>query len=359
MHTSTSTALHQFVVYLTRPLTKVYPSQTVAQLQTFLHANLASQFLASEASTLSPFTLVLSPASLPPTPLYAACLQSGVAWPHWIHALGGQTMYIFVMEKNIKVRVGQVGEATTVWSGLDEPTEVPAISKMKTQTQVQAGTDYESPMAHKLQAMLDSVRSRNASAAAVDKQQHRSITLPTLLSTYLSRSADTESDDISDSESDSESTTSSSFFSETSSTESMTSAASSSTSLSSSPVSGPSDLPAVIADTITKKGPVYVPRHRRVTPPPVSASSSISTEHLSRSQRRLANATVDNTKIDICRYTYQGGQTCVMTGGVMLGAVNPKPQSSVPALTRGASKQKPSVSKKLGANFSKNWRVRV
>jgi hypothetical protein len=400
MHASTSTtALYQLVVYLTRPLTKVYPAQTVAQLQLFLHTNLASQFLTSDPPTLFPFTLLLSPASLPPTPLYAACLQSGITWPQWIRVLGGQPMSICVMQDNIKVRVGHVGDANasaiTIWSGSDEPTHIPAISKMsmKTQNQLKAGSDYSSPMTRKLQAILDSVRSRNASSSAAggagaDKQQPKSIALPTLLlptTNHADADTDTDSDDISDSESDTESTSSSSSssFSETSSTESMTSLSSSS----SSPVSKPSDLPAVP----TKKGPVYIPRHRLTTRPTTSSSpfssspsSAITTQQLSRSQRRIANATVDTTKVDLCRYTYQGGQTCVMTGGVMLGAVKPKLQSS--ALARGsgsnttatttttttttnanAKRIQPAVLTKkekkssvmLGPDSSRNWRVRV
>ncbi|KAJ3784075.1 hypothetical protein GGU10DRAFT_388590, partial [Lentinula aff. detonsa] len=55
------TTLYQLVTYLTRPLIEIYPTQTILQLQFFLHANLTSQFLSPETFSLSPFTFHLSP----------------------------------------------------------------------------------------------------------------------------------------------------------------------------------------------------------------------------------------------------------------------------------------------------------
>ncbi|KAE9399670.1 hypothetical protein BT96DRAFT_682374 [Gymnopus androsaceus JB14] len=347
---SASTSLYQLVAYLTRPLVAVYPAQTVLQLQISLHGNLASQFLTE--TSLSPFTLLLSSASLPPTPIYAACLQSGVSWPQWIHALGGQTLYLCVMPNRLSVRVGEVGDAVTIWS--EEPIEVPAISRMKIQTQSQSEND-ESPIALKLKAMLDSARARSSSA----EQSAKSIVPPTLLATTcLSRQFSDDADDISDSESDTESTTSSSLFSDMSSTESMSSVSSTS-----SPISKSADLPLIVEkpnNLIAWRAPVSIPQHP--------------TQHLSRSQRRLAHAMVDKSKADVCQYKYQGGQTSVMTGGVMLGAVKPvatatksrnSPASA--ASTTGSQRQafpraatKPRVAKvMLVLDSSNNWRTRI
>ncbi|KAJ3865748.1 hypothetical protein EV359DRAFT_38119 [Lentinula novae-zelandiae] len=325
---SASITLYQLVAYLTRPLIELYPSQTMLQLQFFLHANLVSQFVASETSTLSPFTLFLTPVSLPPTPVYTACLQAGVAWPQWIRALGGNALYVCVMENSLKVRIGETGDVVTVWS--TEPRDAPATS-----TKIQTSTECESPMALKLRAMLDSVRTRSTSADTPRKP----IALPTPCLSHT----DVDVND-SDSESDTESTTSSSLFSETSSTESMSSISSAA----SSPVSKTSNLPV---------------------------DSSLP-QRLSRSQRRLARATVDKAKVEVCRYTYQGGQTLVMTGGVMLGGV--KPPAVIPTATKATKSHsntaqlaptvlttatRPSATKKnsamLGSDSSRNWRARV
>ncbi|KAJ3784276.1 hypothetical protein GGU10DRAFT_33396 [Lentinula aff. detonsa] len=140
---SASTTLYQLMTYLTCPLIEIYPAQTILQLQFFLHANLASQFLSPETFSLSPFTLLLTPGCLPPTPVCAACLQAGIAWPQWIRALGGKALYVFVMDSNLKM-----------------------------QTQISSDED-QSPMTLKLQATLDSVRSRSSPAAKPRKLRIR------------------------------------------------------------------------------------------------------------------------------------------------------------------------------------------
>jgi hypothetical protein len=118
----------------------------------------------------------------------------------------------------------------------------------------------------------------------------------------------------------------------------------------SSPVSKSSDLPLIVQTETTSKTLVYVPQHRR-------------------SQRRMAHVAADKSKTDVCRYRYQGGQTSVMTGGVMLGAAKPvatttKPRSNISASASafGASitTLKPRTAKvMLGPDSSNNWRSRA
>ncbi|KAJ3827344.1 hypothetical protein F5880DRAFT_1503942 [Lentinula raphanica] len=352
---SALTTLYQVVTYLTQPLIKVYPSQAVLQLQFNLHANLASQFLSADTSSLSPFTLLLAPSSLPPAPVYAACLQAGLVWSEWIRALGGRAFYVFVMDGHLKVRIGETGDAVTIWSAeTTNSSNSSTIAKLETQrsSSTTNDRDSESPMTLKLQAMLDSVRCR-----ALTKK-------PSATST--NDSAD-DSDSDSDSESDTDSTTSSSLFSETSSIDSMSSVSSTT----SSPILKTSSLPP--KTTVSTDRAVYVPRHRFTTTPPVptEVADSVSRPLLSRSQRRLARATVDKTKVDTCRYTYQGGQTLVMTGGVMLGGVKAAGNVTKPMNARnnvtvarstqaGPSKVKPQMMMtKNGPDASKNWRVRA
>ncbi|KAJ3735605.1 hypothetical protein DFJ43DRAFT_817174 [Lentinula guzmanii] len=352
---SASTTLYQLVTYLTRPLIEIYPAQTILQLQFFLHANLASQFLSPETFSLSPFTLLLTPGCLPPTPVYAACLQAGIAWPQWIRALGGKALYVFVMDGNLKVRTGEVDDAVTFWFA--DPSESSAHPTSKIQTQISSDED-QSPMTLKLQATLDSVRSRSSTAA---KPRMSAL----LTSSCLFNSTRNAVND-SDSESDTESTASSSLFSETSSIESMSSLSSTA----SSPVSKSSNLSLPLEIPASSKVPVYIPRGRRAAPSlaPAQTIDTTSHHHLSRSQRRLARSTVDKGKVDTCRYTYQGGQTLVMTGGVMLGGVKSAGAVNSPKVTKPRSstiRTPQSVSTinsqtiRKGPDSSKNWRARV
>ncbi|KAJ3739867.1 hypothetical protein DFH05DRAFT_1529650 [Lentinula detonsa] len=93
--------------------------------------------------------------------------------------------------------------------------------------------------------------------------------------------------------------------------------------MASSPVSKSSNLSLPSEIPTSSKVPVYVPCGRRaaLSLAPAQTIDPTSHHHLSRSQRRLARSTIDKGKVDSCRYTYQGGQTLVMTGGVMLGGV--------------------------------------
>ncbi|KAJ3799750.1 hypothetical protein GGU11DRAFT_776012 [Lentinula aff. detonsa] len=314
---SSSATFSQLVSMLTRPLAMLYPAEAVSQLQVFLHANFNSMFSAQQS--ISPFTILLSPTSLPPTPIYAACLQAGIAWSDWIRALGNQVTYILVMDGSLTLRVGESGEPVTIWS--EDPIQVPAISKTA------QGIDI--PVFPKRPSTLHSTRNLRASLEA---RSSLPISLPTLLP--LSGPSMDVDDSLSDSDSDSDSTVSSSRFSEASSAESMTSVSSSS-----SPVSAATDLPYMAT---AKKTSVYVPPHKlAVTSFSMDTDSESIPSHrlLSRSQRRLARIAVDKTKTSVCQYTYQGGQTGVMTGGVMLG----KPTLKSSTLAKPAPTDVPST----------------
>ncbi|KAJ3739881.1 hypothetical protein DFH05DRAFT_1511414 [Lentinula detonsa] len=338
---SASTTLYQPVTYLTHPLIEIYPAQTILELQFFLHANLASQFLSPETFSLSPFTLLLTPGCLPPTPVYAACLQAGIAWPQWIHALGGKALYVFVMDSNLKVRIGEVDDAVTFWF-VDPSLESSAHPTSKIQTQI-SSDEHQSLMTLKLQATLDSIQ-----MSAL------------LTSSCLFNSTRNAAND-SDSESDTELTASSSLFS---------SSMSSLSSTASSPISKSSNLSLPLEIPASSKVPIYVPRGCCPTPSlaPAQMIDATSHHHLSHSQRRLARSTVDKGKVDTCRYTYQGGQTLVMMGGVMLGGVKSagtvnaekatKPRSSTIRTPQSVSTTNFQTIKK-GPDSSKNWHACV
>ncbi|THU92942.1 hypothetical protein K435DRAFT_201485 [Dendrothele bispora CBS 962.96] len=120
MSFTTSATLTQLINCLTRPLILTHPAITVAHLQLVLQANLsfslpftpiADASLADNKNqnrVLSPFTLHLSPRTLPIPPIYAGCLSSGISWDEWIRVLTaglGNDVYVFVMEGCIRVGV--------------------------------------------------------------------------------------------------------------------------------------------------------------------------------------------------------------------------------------------------------------
>ncbi|KIK62576.1 hypothetical protein GYMLUDRAFT_42038 [Collybiopsis luxurians FD-317 M1] len=200
-----------------------------------------------------------------------------------------------------------------------------------------------SAMLSQLCLALESARERNAVAAC----QSSAIAIPTLSAlipmpvlSEPNQNKDDDNDDVdSDNDSDTDSTissVSSSRFSDVSSAESMTSISSSSTS---STKSGPS----------TKISGVYVPPHRLTTTARealhiTASSDSILPHRLPAHPRRrdgpicaTSAVDVDKSKISACRYLYQGGETNVVGGGVMLGT-GKKPVNSASSSNAGSTR---------------------
>ncbi|KIK58624.1 hypothetical protein GYMLUDRAFT_246024 [Collybiopsis luxurians FD-317 M1] len=177
-----------------------------------------------------------------------------------------------------------------------------------------------------------------------------------------------------DSVSDTESSVS--LFSESSSTESMTSVSSTSSPSKSSKLPLPTG--SVLAPA-GLKAPVYVPRHRRAMPFSPSTDSAYSSppdDSAIRSQSCLTRVIVDKSKHDIRTYTYPGGRTSVITGGVMLGIIKPTaaqlampgPDSFQTSFAHSATTQLAKArsqsnmdSTRFGSDSdsSKNWRIRA
>ncbi|EEB99236.1 hypothetical protein MPER_01122 [Moniliophthora perniciosa FA553] len=281
-------------------------------LKSTLFSHLAYVF---STGTLAPFTIILSPRTLPPAPILAACMSTGINWADWIKLMadGNGNVLIFVMQGCIRVGDGQ-DEAKAVWTDDCEPADrkVVGISKMSLS---KIDQHEQSPMAAKLNTLLASVRSRRQLSGELEPIQ-----VPTLPQT------DTSDDNEADDDSDTESTTSSGrfAFSDPETTSSVSSAAT-------SPVSA-------------KRRPSCEEEEKPCLPPPRQ---------------------VDQSKATVTRYMYEGGQTGVITGGVMLGA----PSNSGPKKT-GKTTTKPAVphrpmgkrsnekSKVLLADSDCNWRRR-
>ncbi|KAK7032424.1 hypothetical protein VNI00_013172 [Paramarasmius palmivorus] len=315
--TSAAATVIALIEYLTGPLSKAqYSVATVSILRSTLFSHLAYLFA---TGTLAPFTFILSPHTLPPAPILAACMSSGINWVDWMNLItdGKGNLLVFVMQGCIRVKDGQ-NEAKSVWTDDGEALDggkVVGISKMSL---AKEDKDAQSPMANKLNELLASVRARRLSSG--EQKPIQVPTLPQLTST----------DDVDvDIDSDSESTTSSNdssvqfAFSDAESTSSVSSAAS-------SPAPIKVDLPS------DEEEKPYVPPPAKYRPP-----------FRAQSQRPK----VEQPKANVTRYMYQGGQTGVITGGVMLGAGASTPKKTwQPKNAKQDSPHRPAMRKRSAAN---------
>ncbi|TEB39334.1 hypothetical protein FA13DRAFT_1809114 [Coprinellus micaceus] len=118
--TSLAVALAHAVAFLTEPLLPLYSAAQIIRLQALLDANLTALY-APTWSAREPLRgstrrcQVLSPACLPPRPIYAACIAAGVQWFDWIDALGGFEFEFYVDPGCVAIRAS--GKLTTVWAG--------------------------------------------------------------------------------------------------------------------------------------------------------------------------------------------------------------------------------------------------
>ncbi|RDB18968.1 hypothetical protein Hypma_014385 [Hypsizygus marmoreus] len=101
-------AVHAATIFLIRPLFLLgtYSNETILTLQTFLEAAL---------STSSHSVLSLSPTTLPPLPVYLACLKTSVSWTEWIRVLGVFAFDIVVEPEQVSVVRKDTAETGVLW----------------------------------------------------------------------------------------------------------------------------------------------------------------------------------------------------------------------------------------------------
>ncbi|THU82443.1 hypothetical protein K435DRAFT_844393 [Dendrothele bispora CBS 962.96] len=393
MSFTTSATLTQLINFLTRPLILTHPAITVAHLQLMLHANLscflpftpvADASLADNKNqklVLSPFTLHLSPRILPIPPIYAGCLSSGISWDEWIRVLTaglGNDVYVFVMEGCIRVGVPK----TNVKEG-EQGLDMIELWREQEEKKLEP-----SSMALKLRATLSSVHARKAAAQASVLSTTSTTTTTTRAcfsspdSTVDSPSSSTSSDV--DYDSDNESTTSSSYsavskFSSRSS-ESMTSVSTSCSEV----VNDDEDDKNKNNDRVfyrrpgaaTTKPPAAVAAvvSRQRSSCTTTSKTTFATRNKAESHRPQSTPTSTSTIRKLApksRYMYAGGETGVVTGGVMLGSSSPATsttttlRSSSKGVKEGSWRASSSGSSSKGtkknasAAVSENWRRRV
>ena len=295
------TSISQAINFLTRPLILSQEPDMIHSLQMILRSTLQAAYSAARTSRL---VLSLSRSSLPPRPIYAACIASGLQWQEWIALLGSRDFDLVIEPHSVYVNyVGPNPRIVIVWSKPLSPVkrlplsrlnlqEVP-ISKLGQQSFMQASRKTTIGLAQTradtrtlAQQLLESDHEQEADElfAMISKTAIISPT-PTREKFFMDIPMNAFPSPLSSPEVISPATSRPSSRSSTSSSlsffdnESMTSESSTS-----------SDF---LCSTKPRNTTTFVPSPTRVF--------------------------VDNDKKDVTKYLYQGGVSTVLTGGVMLG----------------------------------------
>ncbi|THU92933.1 hypothetical protein K435DRAFT_780050, partial [Dendrothele bispora CBS 962.96] len=324
-------------------------------LQLVLQANLSS-FLSF--TPVADASLADNQKLVPIPPIYAGCLSSGISWDDWIRVLTaglGNDVYVFVMEGCIRVGVpkmdikeGEQGlDLIELWREPEEKSE-------------------HSPMALKLRATLNSVHARKAAAQASALSTTTSTTRARSSSpdsTVKSPSSSTSSDVDYDSDNDSTTSSSCSAVSKFSSRSSgsMTSVSTTCSDVTNDDSDDKNENKNNDRVFYRRPGATTTPvvsRHR--APRPTTSKMTFATRtkaecHKPQSAPTTTTSTI-RTLAPKSRYMYEGGETGVVTGGVMLGTASATPATSSWRASRSSSK---GTKKNASATVSENWRRRV
>ena len=105
-----TTSLVQAIAFLTRPLTLVYAHETITSLQHILRTTI------NVAYPSPSFKLSLSSTALPPRPIYAACIATGIQWSEWFKLLGQRSFDLLIEPQSVVARyAGIKGQTIVVW----------------------------------------------------------------------------------------------------------------------------------------------------------------------------------------------------------------------------------------------------
>jgi BTG family len=314
---SISVTVSHAIAYITRPLIAFMSEPTILKLQVALESNLTAHYAQSWVPS-QPLRgsgrrcLTFSPHSIPPRPIYAACMAAKVQWSEWMTALGNIEFDLIVDPGCVSVRFIEPRSTTkliTVWSEepvAEEPRAKFANTLANSSLQVQRPTQavVRPTLAQQLQ-IEDEEDEEELFAALADELRRPTWTTPTV-----------------------------NRFPPSIPQKSVSPASSGSHHSRSSSLSSASDSGS------------WLSFDSEDSDSSVTTISSAGTEgsKLSRRERvRSPCVFVDNSKKEVTNY--DGGKTTVLTGGVMLGArpVAAKPATQ-PANTKGS------------AASSSNWR---
>ena len=296
------TSISQAINFLTRPLIFSQEPDMIDSLQMILRSTLQAVYSAARTSRL---VLALSRLSLPPRPIYAACIASGLQWQEWIALLSSRDFDLVIEPHRVFVTyVGPNPRTVIVWSEPNAPVKRLPLSRLNLQGfQVPISKlGRQSFMQASLKATIGSAQTR-ANTRTLAQQ---------LLESDDKREADELFAMISTSAIISPTPTREKFFMD----------------IPMNAFPSPLSSPEVISPATSR------PSSRSSTTSSSSSffdtesmtsESSTSSDFLSSTKPRdtfvspTTRVFVDNEKKDVTKYLYQGGVSTVLTGGVMLG----------------------------------------
>ena len=299
--TTIPTSISQAINFLTRPLIFSQEPDMIHSLQMILRSTLQAAYSAARTSRL---VLSLSRSSLPPRPIYAACIASGLQWQEWIALLGSRDFDLFIELHRVSVTyVGPNPRIVIVWSEPLSPVKRLPLSRLNLQEVPISKLGQQSFMQSSLKATIGSAQTR-ANTRTLAQQ---------LLECDHKQEADELFAMISKTAIISPTPTREKFFMD----------------IPMNAFPSPLSSPEVISPATSR------PSSRSSTSSSLSffdtesMTSESSTSSDSLSSTKLRNTTtfvpsptrvfVDNDKKDVTKYLYQGGVSTVLTGGVMLG----------------------------------------
>ena len=327
--TMVPTSISQAINFLTRPLILTQEPDMIHSLQMILRSTLQVVYAAARTPRL---VLSLSHSSLPPRPIYAACIASGIQWHDWITVLDSRDFHLVIEPHNVSVTyIGPNPQTVVVWSELPSPFKRPLLSRPNFQAfQVPISKlGQQSLMQASLKATIGSAQAR-ANTRTLAQQ---------LLESDHKEEADELFAMISKTAIVSPTPTREKFFIDIP------------VNAFPSPLSSP-EVPSPATSRPSSRSSTFSALSLSDTESMTSASSvsSSTSDFLSSTKPqdttpfvpRPTGVFINHEKKDVTKYLYQGGVSTVLTGGVMLGG-------SAAAKNRGAKATNKSSS-------SNSWR---
>ncbi|KAF8168290.1 hypothetical protein B0H34DRAFT_54494 [Crassisporium funariophilum] len=293
---SISTAVARTITFLTEKLAESHSANTVLKLRMLLEANLTAHY-APSWNPDEPIRgsgrrcMTLSPNSLPPRPIWAACAATNVQWFSWIRLLGDTEFDLFVDPGCVAIRVEN--QIFTVWSDASVAQPVMQTPPPSQQKPITSGKTFAQQIINE-----DLEEDDHIFTLLADE-----MSAPTWMTPILTQ-----------------------FPMPTRSASPLSSISEHSRCSSRSSSSSSSAFSFVSADTSSSR--------TSLSASACSSKGSVDVKQSRRERARQARVFVDTTKTDVT--PYDGGKTTVLTGGVMLGggpkAVKPKKMANQDAM---------------------------